>query len=104
MKRTASFGARRGSPCNRSRKPPFSHGSPLETRNVHRTEVRPLSPLAGGAPARVVLHRAVVFGPVAATAYIALWVINTIDNWVKPWVPRSLSPDDYLPSMFPVSA
>ncbi len=43
----------------------------------------------------------VVFGPVAVTAYIALWVINTVDNWVKPWVPQSASPDDYLPFHIP---
>ena len=43
----------------------------------------------------------VVFGPVAATAYIALWVIDTIDNWMKPWVPRSVSPDEYLPFHVP---
>ncbi len=43
----------------------------------------------------------VVFGPVAATAYIALWVIDTVDNWVKPWFPQSLSPDFYLPFHVP---
>ena len=43
----------------------------------------------------------IVFGPVAATAYIALWIANTIDNWVQPWLPRSLSPDDYLPFHVP---
>ena len=43
----------------------------------------------------------VVFGPVAATAYIALWVVDTIDNWVKPWFPQSLSPDFYLPFHVP---
>ena len=30
----------------------------------------------------------VVFGPVAVTAYIAWWVIDTVDNWVKPWLPQ----------------
>jgi uncharacterized membrane protein len=43
----------------------------------------------------------VVFGPVAATVYIAWWVIDTIDNWVRPWLPRSLWPDDYLPVHVP---
>jgi uncharacterized membrane protein len=43
----------------------------------------------------------VVFGPVAVTAYIAWWVIDTIDNWVRPWLPRSLWPDDYLPVHVP---
>jgi uncharacterized membrane protein len=43
----------------------------------------------------------VVFGPIAATAYIAWWVIDTIDNWVRPWLPRTLWPDDYLPFHIP---
>src|SRR3974390_3948743 len=43
----------------------------------------------------------VVFGPVGMTAYIAWWVIGTVDNWVAPWLPRSLSPDGYLPFHVP---
>jgi uncharacterized membrane protein len=43
----------------------------------------------------------VVFGPVAVTAYVAGFVINTIDNWVKPVLPQSLSPDAYLPVHVP---
>jgi uncharacterized membrane protein len=43
----------------------------------------------------------VVFGPIAVTAYIAWWVINTIDNWVRPWLPDILSPDAYLPFHIP---
>ena len=43
----------------------------------------------------------VVFGPVAVTAYIAWFVVNTIDNWVKPLLPQSLSPDGYLPFHVP---
>ena len=43
----------------------------------------------------------VVFGPVAVTAYIAWFVIDTVDNWVKPWLPQSLSPDSYLPFHVP---
>jgi uncharacterized membrane protein len=43
----------------------------------------------------------VVFGPVAVTAYIAWWVVDTIDNWVRPWLPNSLSPDGYLPFHVP---
>ena len=42
-----------------------------------------------------------VFGPVAVTAYIAWWFIDTVDNWVKPWLPQSLSPDAYLPFHVP---
>ena len=43
----------------------------------------------------------VVFGPVAVTAYIAWWAIDTVDNWVKPWLPQSLLPDSYLPFHVP---
>jgi uncharacterized membrane protein len=43
----------------------------------------------------------VLFGPVAVTAYIAWWVVNTVDNWVAPWVPRDLTPDAYLPFHLP---
>jgi len=43
----------------------------------------------------------VVFGPIAGTTYIAWWVIGTIDNWVRPWLPLSLSPDAYLPFRVP---
>jgi uncharacterized membrane protein len=43
----------------------------------------------------------VVFGPVAVTAYIAWWFIDTVDNWVKPWVPASYWPDSYLPFHVP---
>src|SRR5208282_1504937 len=43
----------------------------------------------------------VVFGPVAVTAYIAWWFIDTVDNWVKPLAPASLWPDSYLPFHVP---
>ena len=43
----------------------------------------------------------VVFGPVAVTAYIAWWAIDTVDNWVKPWLPQSALPDSYLPFHVP---
>jgi uncharacterized membrane protein len=43
----------------------------------------------------------VVFGPTAVTAYIAWWVVDTIDNWVRPWLPNILWPDGYLPFHVP---
>jgi uncharacterized membrane protein len=43
----------------------------------------------------------VVFGPVAVTVYVAWWVINTIDNWITPWLPLDLTPDAYLPFHLP---
>ena len=43
----------------------------------------------------------VVFGPVAVTAYVAWFVVDTIDNWVRPWLPPSIFPDAYLPFHVP---
>ena len=43
----------------------------------------------------------VIFGPVAVTVYIALWFIDTIDNWVRPLAPASVWPDTYLPFHVP---
>ena len=43
----------------------------------------------------------VVFGPVAVTAYIVWWVVDTVDNWVKPWLPAGVVPDSYLPFHVP---
>jgi uncharacterized membrane protein len=43
----------------------------------------------------------IVFGPVAVTAYIAWWVVDTIDSWVRPWLPRDVWPDAYLPFHVP---
>jgi uncharacterized membrane protein len=43
----------------------------------------------------------VIFGPVAVTAYIAWWAVDTVDNWVKPLVPAAYWPDSYLPFHVP---
>jgi len=43
----------------------------------------------------------VVFGPAAVTAYIVWWVVDTVDNWVKPWLPATVVPDSYLPFHVP---
>lgn len=37
-----------------------------------------------------------VAGPLAITFYITLWLIDLIDGWVKPWIPASYNPDNYL--------
>jgi uncharacterized membrane protein len=41
-----------------------------------------------------------IAGPVTITLYIMWWVINWIDAWVKPLLPKLYNPDTYLP--FPV--
>ena len=43
----------------------------------------------------------VVVGPVTITLYIAWYVINAFDNWVKPYIPRIYNPDSYLPFALP---
>jgi uncharacterized membrane protein len=42
----------------------------------------------------------VIVGPVTITVYIIWWLINEVDAWIKPFVPRVYNPDTYLP--FPV--
>ncbi len=43
----------------------------------------------------------VVFGPLALTVYVAFWLVNTVDNWVRPLAPASWWPDTYLPVHVP---
>ncbi len=43
----------------------------------------------------------VIAGPLAVTAWLVLWFVNTVDNWVKPLVPPYLWPDHYLPFQIP---
>ena len=43
----------------------------------------------------------VVVGPVAITVYIAWYVINIVDRWVKPYIPNIYNPDYYLPFAVP---
>lgn len=42
----------------------------------------------------------VVVGPITITLYIARYVIQSVDQWVKPYIPAIYNPDTYLP--FPV--
>ena len=43
----------------------------------------------------------VVVGPVTITIYIAWYVINIVDRWVKPYIPHIYNPDTYLPFAVP---
>ena len=43
----------------------------------------------------------VIAGPLAVTAWLVWWFVDTIDNWVKPLVPPALWPDAYLPVRVP---
>jgi uncharacterized membrane protein len=43
----------------------------------------------------------VIVGPVSITLYATQWVIRGIDDWVKPFLPKSYNPDTYLPIAIP---
>lgn len=43
----------------------------------------------------------VVAGPVAITIWLTMWLINLIDNWVKPLIPPAWNPNSYLPVAVP---
>lgn len=42
----------------------------------------------------------VLAAPLAITAWVTWWIVNTIDGWIKPLIPSSYLPDSYLP--FPI--
>lgn len=43
----------------------------------------------------------VIVGPVTITVYIIWWLINVVDAWIKPFVPKIYNPDTYLPFALP---
>jgi uncharacterized membrane protein len=43
----------------------------------------------------------VIVGPVTITLYIAWYVINVFDAWIKPYIPGVYNPDKYLPFAVP---
>ncbi len=43
----------------------------------------------------------VVVGPITITLYIARSVIQSVDQWVKPYIPSLYNPDTYLPFAVP---
>jgi uncharacterized membrane protein len=43
----------------------------------------------------------VIVGPVAITLYTTWYVINAVDTWVKPYIPRIYNPEYYLPFTVP---
>lgn len=42
----------------------------------------------------------IVAAPISITIYLTLFIINLVDDWVKPLIPAVYNPDTYLP--FPV--
>ena len=43
----------------------------------------------------------VIVGPLAVTAYITWWFIDTVDHVVRPLLPERFWPDTYLPVKVP---
>ncbi|MBS0243538.1 MAG: hypothetical protein JSS20_15280, partial [Proteobacteria bacterium] len=42
----------------------------------------------------------IVVGPLTITLYVTWSIVNWVDNWVKPYIPKAYLPDSYLP--FPI--
>ncbi|MDQ6701937.1 MAG: hypothetical protein M3Z96_01920, partial [Pseudomonadota bacterium] len=58
-------------------------------------------PGLGGRIRNWFLTGVIIAGPLATTAYIVWWFVDTIDNWVKRLVPVRFWPDNYLPFQLP---
>jgi uncharacterized membrane protein len=58
-------------------------------------------PGLGGRVRNWFLTGVIVAGPLATTAYIVWWFVDTIDNWVKRLVPVRFWPDNFLPFQLP---
>ena len=43
----------------------------------------------------------VIAGPLAVTAYLVWWFVDTVDHWVRPLMPERFWPDTYLPVKVP---
>ena len=43
----------------------------------------------------------VILAPVAITVWATIWFIDVFDSWVKPIIPYSYNPDNYLPFKVP---
>ncbi len=43
----------------------------------------------------------VIAGPLAVTASIVWWFVTTVDNWIRPLIPQSLWPENFLPFHIP---
>ncbi|MGO4836896.1 DUF502 domain-containing protein [Rhizobiaceae sp. 2RAB30] len=62
----------------------------------------PLKSLSGMTRLRnYFLTGVVVCAPLAITAYLVWGLIGWVDSWVKPYIPSSYNPDNYLPFAVP---
>lgn len=67
----------------------------------HLPEALPHGLSAGQRLRNYLLTGIVVSGPLVITAYIAIWIINLVDGWVKPIIPSVYLPETYLPFAIP---
>ncbi len=58
-------------------------------------------PGLGGRIRNWFLTGVIIAGPLATTAYIVWWFVDTIDNWVKRLVPERFWPDNFLSFQLP---
>jgi uncharacterized membrane protein len=63
--------------------------------------ISPKGPSLGGRIRNWFLTGVVIAGPLAVTAYIVWWFVDTVDSLVKKLVPVSFWPDTYLPFRLP---
>src|ERR1700737_5529289 len=66
--------------------------------------VSPQGPGLGGRLRNWFLAGVIVAGPLATTAYIVWWFVDTIDSSVKRLVPVRFWPDNFLPFQLPAVA
>ena len=64
-------------------------------------EAEPSSSHLGARLRSYFLTGLIVAGPVAITLYFVAWVINLVDAWVKPLIPKQYLPESYLPFNIP---
>ena len=58
---------------------------------------QPARPRGFGARIRAYfLTGLVIAGPLAVTAWLVFWFVDTVDHWIRPLIPVSLWPDIYL--------
>ncbi len=87
-------------PSKRGKAPPPTGANAV--REMVAANIEPVHTVSLGARLRnYFLTGLVVVGPVTITIYIAWYVINAFDGWVKPYIPKIYNPDNYLPFALP---
>ncbi len=81
---------------------PAEHSDELAEGLKRLAEDDHSAPLRVGARLRnYFLTGLIVAGPVAITAYLVRWFIESADDWIKPLIPAAYLPDTYLPFAVP---